>query len=276
MSDPRARSPGKFIYHQNPPIYIYTSPSVCQQTNPPRTFTCQPVTDQDHLTWPLHKSAVPPEATSQIGMPMTKVTMARPGQSIGHPHLFRWIAIFGWLLGLRLDPASTNNLCTATWEGLTSEKWTIPRRSRVCWEAWLFPQGLPLCHIVLPGLFDNVCPILIPSVWSAVASPCKTSGVRTLFPWNHGNAPPYSPRHVVSRASWQHPDAHRLLIGARQSILRLVGTGCSVTLLRILPRKKNNRTSKLLRGGDVCWRDTFWNAKCLKLPAIIHDLDENI
>lgn len=85
MSDPRAGSPGKFIYHQNPPIY--TSPSVCQQTNPPRTFTCQPVTDQDHLTWPLHKSAVPPEATSQIGMPMTKVTMARPGQNIGHPPL---------------------------------------------------------------------------------------------------------------------------------------------------------------------------------------------
>lgn len=120
--------------------------------------------------------------------------------------------------------------------------------------------------------FDHVWPILIPSVCSAVASPFKPSGVRTLFPWNQGNAPPCSPRHAVSIASWQHPDVHRLLIGVRQSILRLVGTGCSVTLLRILLRKKqNNRTSKLLRGGEVCWRGAFWNAKCLKLPPIIHD-----
>lgn len=33
MSDPRARSPGKFIYHQNPPIYIYIYKSFCLPAN---------------------------------------------------------------------------------------------------------------------------------------------------------------------------------------------------------------------------------------------------
>ena len=96
-------------------------------------------------------------------------------------------------------------------------------------------------RIVWPCLthFDSMCD----SPQDPLAKHLKSE------PSSHGNAPPDSPLHVVSRESWQHPDVHRQLIGVRQSILPLVGTGCSATtqsplacLLRIILRKYLKKT----------------------------------
>lgn len=135
---------------------------------------------------------------------------------------------WGGLLGLRLSIHQQLVYSYLRGTTVTPEHWKIPYNST---KAASLLESMIVSTRVLPGVFDHVWFHLCDPPWHPLAKHLESE------PSSDGTMEMHLLIHLGTLFR-QHPDVHRLLIGARQSILRLVGTGCSVTLLRILPRKK--------------------------------------